>query len=423
MSSLKDRSVKILAVSLACTLATGTAAQERGAERPPHADLWEEAAVPTPESAFGFRVGEDGQLAAWAEIVGYLEELAGASPRVRLEEIGRSVQGRRMVMAVITSPSNQERLEEIRSAQARVADPRGISEAERARLIREQPAVVFIGASIHGTEIMGSQMSAELAHELATDPRHAEALESVVVLLVPSMNPDGLDITRDWFRETRGTDYADAPMPWLYHEYAGHDTNRDFYMVTQPETRAVTDVLYRRWFPLLVWDIHEMGNRGERFFLPPFADPLNPNLDPLLVRLTNLVGVQMAADMTAAGLTGISHRERFDHWWHGGARTVPARHNMIGILSEAATVRYADPVQQPLSSLRLRCSSSSITDTVAPCSKARVINRGMILSTSRTEPLQYSQTLPSAATVAIAPQSPHTTPDARTEASTTSCMT
>jgi hypothetical protein len=308
--------------------------------------------VPSPQSVLGFRVGDDGRLAEWSQITDYFARLAAASPRVAVERIGVSVLGRPMIMATITSEANHARIEEIRRSQARIADPRGMPQAELDRLIAGQPTVVFIGASLHGNEIMATQMSMELAWELATDAAHARALDDVVVLLVPGMNPDGLDITRDWFLRTRQTEHAAAPMPWLYHHYTGHDNNRDFFMVTQPETRAITDVLYRQWFPQVVWDVHQMGNQRERFFIPPFADPLNPNIDPLLVRLTNLVGVQMAADMSAAGLVGISHRETFDLWWHGGGRTVPARHNMIGILSEAASVLYADPIYQEPEQLR-----------------------------------------------------------------------
>jgi hypothetical protein len=343
--------VPIWLTALALSTVPGLLAQEHGAPAP-GSDHSQIATVPRPESVFGFRIGADGELADWSQIVDYLTALSESSERVRMEEIGRSVGGRPVVLMLITSAANHARLEEIRRSQERLADPRRLTDAEHARLLREQPAVVFVGASLHGNEIMGTQMAVELAHELATADQHASALDDVIVLLVPSMNPDGLEITRDWFLRTRETEHAAAPMPWLYHHYTGHDNNRDFYMVTQPETEAVTRLLYQRWFPLLVWDVHEMGNLGERFFLPPFADPLNPNLDPLLVRLTNLVGVQIAADMTAAGLTGISHRERFDLWWHGGGRTVPARHNMIGLLTEAASVRYADPVYQPASSLQ-----------------------------------------------------------------------
>ena len=302
---------------------------------------------PSPAEVLGHTVGESGWLADWAGIVGYFERLDAASPRVTVQRIGESVQGRPMVMAIITSDANHDRLEEIRLAQGRLADPRALPAEEQERLITTQPAIAFIGASLHGNEIMATQMAMELAHTLVTDTVLVRALDDVVVLLVPSMNPDGLDITRDWWLRTRGTEHAGASMPWLYHHYAGHDNNRDFFMVTQPETRAVTRVLYGEWFPEVVYDVHQMGNRGARFFVPPFADPLNPNLDPLLVRQTNLVGVQMALDLTAAGKTGVSHADRYDLWWHGGARTVPARHNMVGILTEAASADYGDPIEQP----------------------------------------------------------------------------
>jgi hypothetical protein len=310
------------------------------------------AQVPSPSEVLGHTPGESGWLAEWSEITTYMDRLAAASPRVRVERIGETVLGRPMVMAIITSERNHGRLDEIKAGQARLADPRGVPQAEIDALIARQPAVGFIGASLHGNEIMATQMSMELAFDLATDPALAEALEEVVVLLVPGMNPDGLDITRDWWLRTRGTPYAGSPMPWLYHHYVGHDNNRDFFMVTQPETQAVTRVLYEEWFPEVVFDVHQMGNRGARFFIPPFADPLNPNLDPLLVRQTNLVGVQMALDLTEAGKTGVSHRQTFDLWWHGGGRTVPARHNMVGILSEAASADYGDPIVQDPSELR-----------------------------------------------------------------------
>jgi hypothetical protein len=310
------------------------------------------AQVPSPRDVLGHQAGESGWLAEWSEITTYMDRLAAASPRVRVERIGQTALGQPMVMAIITSESNHARLSEIRANQARLADPRDVPQAEIDRLIATQPAVGFIGASLHGNEIMATQMSMELAYDLATDPALARSLENVVVLLVPGMNPDGLDITRDWWLRTRGTPHEGSPMPWLYHHYVGHDNNRDFFMVTQPETRAVTRVLYEEWFPEVVYDVHQMGNSGARFFIPPFADPLNPNLDPLLVRQTNLVGVQMALDLTEAGKQGVTHAQTFDLWWHGGGRTVPARHNMVGILSEAASANYGDPITQDPARLR-----------------------------------------------------------------------
>jgi hypothetical protein len=299
---------------------------------------------PSPLDVLGHQPGESGWLAEWSEIASYFERLDAASPMVRVDRIGTTVEGRPMIMAIVTSPENHARLAEIQANQAVLADPRGVPEARIYEIMADQPAIAFIGASLHGNEIMATQMSMELAYDLATDVELTAALEDVIVLLVPGMNPDGLDITRDWWLRTRNTAFPDARMPWMYHHYVGHDNNRDFFMVTQPETQAVTRVLYHEWFPQVVFDVHQMGSSGARFFIPPFADPLNPNLDPLLVRQTNLVGVQMALDLTEAGKTGVSHAETFDLWWHGGGRTVPARHNMIGILSEAASANYGDPI-------------------------------------------------------------------------------
>ena len=310
------------------------------------------AGIPAPAEVLGFQVGADGELAEWAQITDYFSRLDAASPRVQVEPIGETVEGRPMVLAVISSTENVARIEEIRRRQARLADPRGLSDSEIDGLVAGQPSVVFIGAALHGNEIMGTQMAMELAYDLVTDPELVRMLDDVVILLVPGMNPDGLDITRDWWLRTRGTAAEGSPMPWLYHYYTGHDNNRDFFMITQPETRAASRVLYERWFPQVVWDVHQMGNQGDRFFIPPFADPLNPNVDPLIVRMSNLIGVQMAAELTAAGKTGVSHRETFDLWWHGGGRTVPARHNMVGILSEAASANYGDPIVQDAANLR-----------------------------------------------------------------------
>jgi hypothetical protein len=335
-------SAALLGLCLALAAAPLTAQQRAAAP----------AAPPSPERVLGFRPGADGRLADWAQVVDYFNRLSRASAKVRLDTLGRTALGRPMVMATITSPANMARLEEIRRGQARLADPRGVPQAEIDRLVRTQPAVAFIGASLHGNEIMATQMAMELAHDLATDSALGRSLRDVVVLLVPGMNPDGLDITRDWWMRTRRTPAAGAAMPWLYHHYVGHDNNRDFFMVTQPETRAVTRVLYERWFPQVVFDVHQMGNRGARFFIPPFADPLNPNVDPLIVRMTNVVGTQMALDLSEAGKTGVSHQQTFDLWWHGGGRTVPARHNMVGILSEAASADYGDPIRQHPDSLR-----------------------------------------------------------------------
>lgn len=302
------------------------------------------AQVPTPESVLGFRVGQDSMLASWGQIGRYFTRLAAASPKVRVDTLGPTTQGRPYLLVTISDPANLARRAELLANQRRLADPRTLGAAQESALVRAQPAVVLISCSIHSTEIGASQMSMELAYRLATDSSLGEALKQVVVLLVPSANPDGIDIVADWYRASRWTRWDGSAPPWLYHPYVGHDNNRDWYMLTQAETRLLTRAIYHDWFPEVLYDVHQMGATGPRMFVPPFSDPLNPNLDGMLVEAINLVGTRMGAALYDAGLTGVAHQERFDLWWHGGNRTVPARHNMIGILTEAASARLATPL-------------------------------------------------------------------------------
>ncbi len=312
------------------------------------------SAIPSPEAVLALAVGSDSVLADWTEITRYFATLATASPRVRVDTIGQSTLGRPMVLAVISAPRHLARLDTIRADQARLADPRRLTLAAEDSLVRHQPAVVFVNNNLHSTEIASSQFAMVLAHRLATDSTYQEMLENVVVLLVPSANPDGLDTVVSWYRAHRGSPFEGGPLPWLYHEYVGHDNNRDWYMLTQVESRALARVLYREWFPEIVWDVHQMGRTGARFFLPPFSDPVNPNIDPMIVSATNLVGTAMAASIADAGGTGIEHHRSFDLWWHGGFRTAPTRHNMIGILSEAASAKLASPVDLTPERVRIR---------------------------------------------------------------------
>jgi len=301
------------------------------------------AQVPTPASLLGFRVGQDSMLASWRQIGDYFSRLAMASPRVRVDTLGPTTQGRPYLLVTISDPANLARRDQLLADQRRLADPRTLSREEEDRLVKSQPAVIVINCSIHPTEIAASQMSMELAWRLATDSALGAALKNVVVLLVPSANPDGVDIVGDWYRQSRGTAWDGTSPPWLYHQYVGHDNNRDWYMLTQVETRLLTRVLYRQWFPEIFYDLHQMGSTGARMFVPPFADPVNPNLDPAVVEAIGLVGMNMGQALLDAGRTGVVHRQNFDLWWHGGARTVPARHNMVGLLSEAASARIASP--------------------------------------------------------------------------------
>ncbi len=311
--------------------------------------------VPSPTSVLGFQPGEDRRVADWAQITEYFRRLDEASSRVQVLEIGRSTQNRPILMAVITSPENMARLDRYREIARRLADPRTITdEAEAERLIAEGRVIVAITCSIHSTEIVASQMAMELAYWLASDPSSEtrEILDRVILLLFPSANPDGIDIVASWYRRTLGTPYEGTAPPELYHPYTGHDNNRDWFMLTQVETQAITRALYREWFPQILYDVHQMGSTGARMFVPPFYDPPNPNIDPVLLRSVAVIGHHMAWALTAAGFRGVVTNAQYDTWWAGGLRTMPYYHNMVGILTEAASARLMTPITLTREQLR-----------------------------------------------------------------------
>jgi zinc carboxypeptidase len=303
-------------------------------------------ALPSPRSVLGFNPGDDRTIADWKQISDYFARLDRASERVQLHALGKSTLGRAMFAAFISAPENIRSLEKYKAIQARLADPRKvISDAEREQLIRDGKAIVVISCSIHSTEIVASQMSMQLAYNLAsaTDGETLSILRNTILILIPSPNPDGVDIVANWYRKTLGTSNEGREPPELYHHYAGHDDNRDWFMLNLKETKAVTRLLWKEWFPQIVYDIHQQGSNGSRFFVPPFYDPPNPHIPPLLLRQVGLIGHKMAADVTAAGFKGILTNALYDTWWHGGFRTAPYFHNSIGILTEAASARLMSP--------------------------------------------------------------------------------
>ena len=313
-----------------------------------------DAQIISPEEAIGFPVGADYKLARWETITGYLRSLAASSDRVILEERGKTTEGLDFVLVLISSPENLANLDRYKAIQQKLANPQEHDLIELERLAQEGKATVMISCNIHSTEVASSQMSMELAYQLATEntPEVEEILENTILLLIPSANPDGLNMVVDWYERTVNTPYEGAPMPWLYHKYTGHDNNRDWFMLTQVESQLVTQILYEEWFPQVVYDVHQMGNKGARFVIPPYFHPVNPNIPPLLQRELALIGAQMALDLTSQGFTGVLSNAVYDTWWHGGFRTVPYRHNMMGILTEAASVNIASPIFQPLLSLK-----------------------------------------------------------------------
>jgi hypothetical protein len=309
------------------------------------------ASVPSPASVLGFRIGEDRKLADWDQIVGYFRRLDAASDRVRVDDVGQTTEGRAYLVAILTSPLNHARLDAIRRTNLRLADPRGLGEAEAERLVDEGRAIVSLNHGIHSTEVAGSLTAMETAYRLASgeDRDTLEILDRTVVVMLPSQNPDGTHKVAEWNRRTLGTPYEGADPPFLYHAYAGHDDNRDWYMFTQRETRLAVENVYEAWRPQIVHDLHQMGRKTARMFLPPYVDPWEPNVDPALRSAVAGLGSHVAARLTAEGRKGVLVQGIYDAW--SPSRAYPHTHGGVRILSEAAGLRLASPVHVPFEDL------------------------------------------------------------------------
>lgn len=315
---------------------------------------WAAAAeLPSPESVLGFPPGQDKALADWTQIVVYLERLGLASPRVRTETVGTTTEGRPFLLLTISAEKNLRHLEQIRRAHLRLADPRGLAPAQAERLAERQPMVVVLTHGIHATEVAGAQTAVETAWLLASteDPALLKMLDETIVLLVPSQNPDGAQKVVEWYRRTLGTPFEGAGcdtgcrLPFLYHHYVGHDNNRDWYAFTQQETRVAVDQVLRRWHPVVFHDVHQMGTRGPRLFVPPYMEPWEPNVDPALREETAALGSSMARSVLAEGKKGVVTGALFDAWTPARAYTLT--HGGVRILSETAGGRLATPLEVP----------------------------------------------------------------------------
>jgi hypothetical protein len=314
-------------------------------------------AVPAPEDVLGFRPGDDRKLASWAQTVEYFRRLAASSPRVRVEELGKTTMGAPFVVATISAPENIERLETYKEIQQHLADPRTILPAREREVkaegyISNGKTVVLITCGVHSTEV-GSYLSGMLiAHRLASsdDVEVREILENTIVLIVPSLNPDGVDIVKNWYDKTLGTPYEGTSPPELYHKYVGHDDNRDWYAFTQIETQLTVDKVHNVWHPQIVHDIHQQGAYGSRLFLPPYMKPVEPNVPKQLVEGYTELGRFMADNMLKAGFKGITWDSTYDAWTP--ARAYSHYHGGVRILSETASANIATPIKVTSEQLR-----------------------------------------------------------------------
>lgn len=302
--------------------------------------------VQTPAEFVGFEIGADGELVRYPKALEYFQHLAKQSDRVRYEELGKTTLGNPYALVTISSPENLQRLERLVEINRRLADPRGLDEAEAARLAREGRPFYLLYATIHSTEVGNGQATLLIAHELATDssPATREILDNSVLLLVPSQNPDGQVMVIDHWYKTKGTK-LDRVYPDLYHKYVGHDDNRDWFMFTQKETRLMVERVHNHYKPVITHDMHQQGQTGSRIFVPPFQEPYDRNIHPILAQEQADVGRAMATALIAEGKEGVAFNERYDLWTP--ARQYMVYHGQPRILTEIASANLADPYVNP----------------------------------------------------------------------------
>ena len=311
--------------------------------RPPAAA---QSAIPTPESVLGFSVGADLELATYDESIGYFEQLDRASDRLRLIEVGRTSEGRPWYLALISDPANLDDLERQREIAQRLAHPENLTDDEARELARQGRAIVDISGSLHASEVAGAQHTMQLAYDLLSgddDPEIAAILDNVILMLWPSLNPDGQNIVVEWYELNLGTPYEISGHPRLYQKYVSHDNNRDAYMLNQVESRVVART-WRHFEPQIIFVHHQSSPFPTRIWLPPFAEPIASQVHPLMARTVNFAGMAMAQALEERGQRGAVHMGTgFDAWYPGYIDYLPMLQNQAAWWTETAGYRYATP--------------------------------------------------------------------------------
>jgi hypothetical protein len=336
--------LRLVRASRACVLAASLLAVAPAVASP-------QGSVPTPASILGWEPGADRKLPTWKQVTDYFRALDKASPRVSVRTLGKTTLGRPFLVAFISEPATLANLERFRQIQRKLLDPRLRRPDELPALLEAGKNVILITSSIHSTEVGGFLTPFVLADRLArrNDAETRSILANTIIMLVPSQNPDGVDIVGDWYRSTLGTPAEGSGPPDLYHYYTGHDNNRDWYAFTQPETRYTVDSLYTPWNPQIVNDVHQQGANAGRIFIPPYMDPVEPNIDPILTAGTNALGSEMSFRLIAEGKTGVATNASYDAW--SPARQYSLNHRGARILTETASARLASPVDMPFTAL------------------------------------------------------------------------
>lgn len=295
------------------------------------------AQITSPKKFFGHDIGADYQLPNYQRLTAYWQELSHESNRMVLQSIGKTAEGRDQLMAIVSSPENLRRREDYRRIAEKMARAESLTDAEAKKLSKSGKAIVWIDGGLHATETLGAQQLMETLYQMLVrnDDETRRILDNVIILFVHA-NPDGMDLVSDWYMQESDPLKRNFRIPRLYQKYIGHDNNRDFYFVSQPETQNMCRVMYREWYPQIIYNHHQTGPRGTVLFCPPFRDPFNHNLDAQTITGTDLVGMAIHDRFLTEGKPGATMRSGtlYSTWWNGGLRTTAYFHNMIGILTE-----------------------------------------------------------------------------------------
>ncbi|MEV6368989.1 M14 family zinc carboxypeptidase [Micromonospora musae] len=272
------------------------------------------ANIPTPEQHFGFKMGAEGKLASYPDVLTYMKLIAERSDRVDYKTIGPTTMGNEYGTVIISSPKNLRRLDRLVEINQKLADPRSTSPEEARRLASEGVPFYHLEATIHSSEVGNGQAINDIVHRLATEDSDftRNILNNSVVVLVPSQNPDGQHLIIDHFNRTAGTDYR-RTFPDLYHKYTGHDDNRDWTMFTQVEARYRLE-LEKKYRPAIVHIMHQKGNSGSRIFVPPYGGITSENVPANMSSSVSAIGQHAARALAAEGKTGVGSLDYHIFW-------------------------------------------------------------------------------------------------------------
>jgi hypothetical protein len=332
--------------------------------------------VPTPASVLGYELGE--QFTQHHLILRYVERLAEVSPLIRVDTVARTFEGRPVLMAIVTSEANHARLDEIRQAAQRLADPRGAAEAELEQVIRTTPAIVWLGYTVHGGEASGVEAALGFLYQLAAgqDADTRMMLDSTVVLIDPVQNPDGHERHAQDVMRRRGV-FGPDPAPFaMVHEgtwpgprtsHYHFDLNRDWFTQSHPETRGRVAAMLE-WYPHVVADLHEMGSNSTYYFAPPMQ-PVNQNVHETVWKWWDIYA---AANADAFDRHGWSffRRESYDEFYPGYGDSWPIYHGAVGMTYEQASssggaIRRTDGTVLTLKEAARHHYTTSVATTLA----------------------------------------------------------